>query len=158
MKYTLLISLLLVLVSCDYFDVKKTTSEAILKEELKTFNWTEVDAFPTFSVCDSVTIKTEKEACFKSTFITNITDYLLAQNLVVTHEVSDTLHVDFNISDTGEASVIAIKVKDETVAQLPQIKELIIKSTQTLPQIFPALKRGQQVTTQFKLPVIIKVN
>ena len=43
MKRILFVLICLVLSSCNYFDVKKTSSEEILKEELQTFNWKDVD-------------------------------------------------------------------------------------------------------------------
>ena len=33
---------------------------------------------------------------------------------------------------------------------------LLVASVKDLPNIFPAIKRGQQVKTEFKLPIIIK--
>ena len=53
MKKISVLLCVLILSSCEYFNVKKTSSEAILKEELQTFNWNEVDAYPSFSDCDS---------------------------------------------------------------------------------------------------------
>lgn len=158
MKYVVVIIIFSLVFSCDYFDVKKTSSEAILNEELQTFNWNEVDEFPTFSVCDSLTSKLEKESCFKTTLVKHVAKFLEHQKLIVTSEITDTLEVNFSISDKGETSINAIKVKDQTLKELPKIKELLIKSTNTLPQIYPAIKRGQQVNIQFKLPVIIGVD
>ena len=51
----------LMLMSCQYFNVKKTSSDAILKEELQTFNWNEVDEYPSFPECDSAITKQEKK-------------------------------------------------------------------------------------------------
>ena len=60
--------LIITLASCEYFNVKKTSSEAILKEELQTFNWNDVDEYPTFSICDSLTSKQEKKTMFWKRF------------------------------------------------------------------------------------------
>jgi hypothetical protein len=139
-------------------NVKKTSSEEILKEELQTFNWNELDTYPTFSSCDSVSSKTEKKVCFESVLTNHLSNYLAEQNFVVSNDVEDTLELTFIISEVGKASITDIKIKEETVSELPNIKSILQKSIDSLPQIFPAVKRGQQVTSQFKLPIVISVN
>jgi hypothetical protein len=158
MKYAWFIALLLLLASCDRFDVKKTSSEEILNEELQTFKWNEVDVYPTFSACDTSTTKEEKEACFVNVLNSHLTDYLAKQHFVVTQDIQDTLLVKFIISDKGEALISDIEVNTKTIKELPNIKDVLIKSLDSLPQIYPALKRGQQVTSQFTLPIVIGVN
>ena len=50
-----------------------------------------------------------------------------------------------------------MEVDSLTNQEIPNIKVLLAKSIDSLPKIFPAIKRGQQVKTEFKLPIIIKV-
>lgn len=158
MKYACVSLILLVFTSCDYLNVKKTSSEEILKEELQTFNWNELDVYPTFSVCDSATTETEKKACFERILTNHLSESLANQNFVVSQEVSDTLELTVIITGEGKTSITDVKVKDETVSELPSLKQVLHKSIDSLPKIFPAIKRGQHVTSQFKLPVVISVN
>lgn len=148
----------LVLVSCEYFNAKKTSSEAILKEELQTFNWNEVDEYPSFSVCDSSATKQERRLCFENILTTHITNSLQKDTIIVTQNIEDTIHLQLQISDKGIISLVNVKVDSLTNQEIPNIKELLAKSIDSLPKIFPALKRGQQVKTEFKLPIIIHVN
>lgn len=148
----------LVLVSCEYFNAKKTSSEAILKEELKTFNWNEVDEYPSFSVCDSSATKQERKLCFENTLTAYITNSLQRDTIFVTQNIEDTIHLQLQISDKGILSLVNVKVDSLTKQEIPNIKELLAKSIDSVPKIFPALKRGQQVKTEFKLPIIIHVN
>ncbi len=158
MKYASVTLILLVFISCDYLSVKKTSSEEILKEELQTFNWNELDVYPAFSECDSATTKTEKKACFERILTNHLSESLANQHFVVSQEVSDTLELTVVITGEGKTSITDVKVKDETVSELPNLKQVLHKSIDSLPKIFPAIKRGQQVTSQFKLPVVISVN
>ena len=48
-----------------------------------------------------------------------------------------------------------LKISKETLEALPNITNRINSAIDSLPKIYPAIKRGQLVTTQFKLPVII---
>ena len=158
MKYSFVFLFVSLFTSCDYFNVKKTSSEAILKEELQTFNWNDVDEYPSFTLCDSVLSKVEKKACFQETITTNITDFLQKEMIVVSQDIHDTLVLEFQVSKQGMLRILESRVDSMTLQEIPNIKELLNKSLDTLPKIYPAIKRGQQVTTEFNLPIIISVN
>jgi len=148
----------LMLMSCEYFNVKKTSSDAILKEELQTFNWNEVDEYPSFSECDSVITKLERKRCFEYVLTTHITRFLQKDTIIVTQNIEDTLLLELQISEKGLLSVLNIEVDSLISQEIPNIKDLLQHGLDSLPKIFPAIKRGQQVKTEFKLPVIISVN
>ena len=158
MKQICVFLVVMMLTSCEYFNVKKTSSETILKEELKTFNWNDVDEYPTFSECDSLSSKQDKKQCFEKVLRTKIAAYLQQESIVVTRDINDTINLQFQLSETGVLKLLSSKVDSLTVTQIPNIKSLLVKSLDSLPRIFPAIKRGQQVTTQFKLPIIISVD
>ena len=154
----ILVFLFIILVSCEYFNVKKTSSEAILNEELQTFNWNDVDVYPSFPVCDSLQTKDEKTACFTEVLTNHILKYLENEPIIVTHSIKDTVNLQFQISETGTLSLLNVYVDSLTVSEIPNIENLIYSSLDSLPKIFPAIKRGQQVKTEFKLPIIISAN
>lgn len=156
MKHLVLILLFLV-TSCNYFKVKKTTSETILKEELKAFNWNEVDQYPSFSDCDSLTEKDEKKQCFENILSNNLFQYLQQQQIVVSQEVNDVVEIDVLVSKTGALTFSNFKIDSLTLNEIPELKTYLLQSIDSLPKVFPAIKRGQQVDTQFKLPIEIKV-
>ncbi|MFI1745135.1 hypothetical protein [Thalassobellus sediminis] len=158
MKQLYVFILVFMLTSCEYFNVKKTSSEAILNEELQTFNWNDVDAYPTFSLCDSISTKQEKKECFESHLTTHIFSFLERDGIVVTQNINDTIVLSFQVSETGVLSLSSSKIDTFTLQEIPNIKTLLTKSIDSLPKIFPAIKRGQQVKTAFELPVIINVN
>jgi len=149
---------ILTLTSCEYFNVKKTSPETILKEEIQTFNWNDVDEYPSFSECDSLTIKEDRKGCFQSVLTLHIWEFLKEEKLVVSQDISDTIILNFQVSEKGNLKLLNTKVDSITLKVIPDINKLLQQSLDSLPKIFPAIKRGQQVTTEFKLPIIIKVN
>ena len=155
MKYLTIFFLVLCFSSCNYFDKKKVYSEDILKEDLQTFNWNEVDEFPTFAICDNVTTKVQRKQCFETTLTTFIMSQFEKEMIVVTEDINDTIMITFQISETGILSVIDIKSNDLIKQQIPKMDTLLIESLKELPKIFPAIKRSQQVKTEFKLPIVI---
>ena len=158
MKYLTILFLVLSVSSCDYFDKKKVYSEDILKEDLQTFNWNEVDEYPTFSVCDETSTKIQQKKCFENTLTSFIMSQLANEMIIVTKNINDTITITFQISDKGKLSVKDIKSSDLIKEQIPRMDTLLIESLKDLPKIFPAIKRSQQVKTEFKLPVVINVN
>lgn len=158
MKFFVILFVLLFATSCSYFEKKKVYSEDLLEEELQTFNWNEVDAYPTFSNCDSLTDKEASKSCFQNTLVSNVNLFLQAQNIVVSEDVNDTVKLKLTIDKQGLLEVTSINYLPQTKAQIPEIDSLLIKSLKDIPKIYPAIKRGQQVTTVFELPVIVRIN
>ena len=133
-------------------------SQDIVNEELQTLKWNDVDEYPSFKTCKSLSSKQESKQCFETTLITHITNKLSDEIIVVTENVEDTVVIKFHISETGNLSVLNIKNKETTKEQIPHLDSLLIKSLDSLPRIFPAIKRGQQVKTEFTLPIVIQMN
>ncbi len=146
----------LMLCSCEYFNVKKTSSEAILKEELQTFNWNDVDDYPSFTACDSIETKQNRKACFERVLTRHIGVFLKREKIIVTQDINDTIILKFQVSETGDLKLQNVDMDSVTRYQIPEIENLIYKSLDSLPEIFPATKRGQQVKTEFVLPIIIQ--
>ncbi|WP_299114558.1 hypothetical protein [uncultured Winogradskyella sp.] len=158
MKPIAFLFILVFVSSCSYFEKKKVNSKDLLEEELQAFNWNDVDTYPTFSNCDSITAKEDSRLCFQNTLLTSVNHYLEVQNIIVTEDVNDTIRLKLIIDNKGLLEVESIAVKSETQIQIPEIDSLLRESLKTIPKIYPAIKRGQQVTTVFELPVIVKID
>ena len=146
------------MISCNYFNVKKTSSDTILKEELKTFNWNEVDEYPVFNSCDTSLNKIQKEKCFETTLLRFMTNKLYQNEIIVSQDINDTIFIEFKVDDKGILEITQTQIDSLIIAEIPEIESYLYKSIDSLPEIYPAIKRGQQVTTKFKLPLIIKVS
>jgi len=148
---------LLLLASCDYFEKQKVHSEDLLQEELKTIDWNAVDEYPSFSNCDAVSDKEPRRVCFETTLRNHVNTFLAKQNLVVSEDIEDTLKMRLAIDKTGALRILSIDSNPETQFQIPEIDSLMTLSLVSLPKIYPAIKRGQQVDTEFVLPVVISI-
>ena len=157
MKYILFVLVICCFWSCDYYEKRKISSEDILEESLQSFNWNEIDDYPVFISCDSTQTSEIKRACFEQTLSSQIFDDLADARLVVSESLQDTLSLEFSISAIGEIELISL-TNGQTEGQLPQLDSLIRLSLDKLPKLLPAIKRGQEVRTVFKLPLIIKTD
>ena len=157
MKRVLFLLSVLCCVSCQYFDKKKVYAEDIVEEEIKTINWNDVDQYPAFVECETLQDKQERKQCFEATLSNHVTTFFANQNIVVSEDIQDTLILKIAIDKEGELALKASKMDSLTKAQIPMLDSLIHQSLVSLPKIFPAIKRGQQVDTEFTLPIVISV-
>ena len=54
MKYYIASFLILVVFSCDFTSNKELIVDDLVSDDLKTFNWNDVDTFPRFQNCDTI--------------------------------------------------------------------------------------------------------
>ena len=158
MKHIRILLLLSLIFSCDYFEKKKVSSEEILEDSLKTFNWNEVDEYPFFVSCDSTTSVTERRACFEMTIRDSIGSHLSDFNFIVDSRIQDTVMITLGISQTGEIQVDSLEINPILQVKMSELDSLLMSSFNNLPELIPAIKRGQPVNTQFKMPVVIQTN
>ncbi|WP_455168733.1 hypothetical protein [Aegicerativicinus sediminis] len=144
--------------SCNYFENKKVDPQDIVNEEMKSINWSEVDEYPSFEFCDSLEGKIAKRDCFQNYLSKQVGKFLGNQNLIVSSEISDKAHMVITINSKGNLSVDSVYIGNNLHQQLPELDSLLSVSLDSLPPIYPAIKRGQQVKTQFNLPVHIVVD
>jgi len=158
MRYLVFVLLFCSFYSCNYYEKKKLDSNTILMQELKTFNWNEVDRYPNFENCvDSIDFQDNKK-CFEQTITTHISEYFSTQNIIVTQTVSDTILIDLLVSNSGEIQISQIQSQELTTQQIPDLDSILSRSLKGLPKLYPAIKRSQQVQTAFQLPIILRVD
>ncbi|MGI0105218.1 hypothetical protein [Salinimicrobium sp. WS361] len=157
MKKTLfLIFLCLIFVSCEEFKTRKISSEEILVEETRDFNWHEVDQYPAFSECRSITEVEAAKSCFGNKVAQYFYSRLEAKQPVVTEALDDTLYLYLKISEKGKPAIDSMEIDSLVIRQLPEIRTWLSQSVDSLPKIYPATKRGIPVKTTFRMPIVIK--
>ena len=155
MKYILYLFFLFFFFSCELNINKKISVDEILDGEWKTFNWSDVDEYPSFSTCDSLSSLSLKKECFIFTLSNQISVDLISNTKTVNRIIQDTVILKFTISKDGEIDFDELIV-DESIIDLRSLIDLSFKSSiKKLPKIFPAIKRGQQVNVKFSLPIYV---
>lgn len=158
MKRLIFYFIIINLLSCDYFDKKKVYTEDILEDQLQTFNWNDVDEYPSFDSCESTSGKENKKTCFENTLRSILNQNLAKHQILVSEDVNDTVRLKITIDNQGKFTIHDIISADITRTHIPELYSLLRQSLDSLPKIYPAIKRSQHVKTQFELPVIIKIN
>ena len=157
MRKTLIIISFFLLNSCEFdFKIdKKISKDEFLQEELKSFNWNEVDQYPVFENCLDLDKILEKNNCFVETITNDFRNNLRKNNLVLNRTLIDTVNMILKVNKTGEISIESLNVSDQNINYIEIISKSFDNTVLNLPKIYPAIKRGQQVDVIFNLPIII---
>ena len=149
--------LISVCLSCNYFQKKTLDSHVILDKELQTFQWDQVDQYPTFETCQEDLNFQQNKSCFESTLTTHVSKVLNSEAVTPMLTQNDSLKLKFLVSSTGDLSIPTIESQNFTDDAMSSLFAILTKSLQDLPLLFPAIKRSQQVQSEFQLPIILKV-
>lgn len=156
MKKIIILILLPLFLGCNNFETKKISSEEVLDKETRSLNWKEVDEYPAFENCKNISELEKARDCFEATVANSVNAYLARQEPIVTEAIDDTLYVHLEISKTGRPTIESIEVDTLVTNQIPELKLWLQQSIDSLPQIFPASKRGIPVSSIFIMPIVIK--
>ena len=145
------------MISCEFdFQIdKKITVDEFIIEELKSFNWNEVDQYPVFESCLKIEDIDNKNDCFVETITDAFRQNLANNNLVLNRTLVDTVGMVLKVNKLGEISIQNITISDENTGYAKVITESFENTVLSLPKLFPAIKRGQEVDVIFNIPIII---
>ena len=140
--------------SCDKFSFSKSKKQQALDTIV---DFSSVDMFPSFKVCDAIINKDKKADCFRKTIHQKIGEELLKHEFTIKDAIDEVVYVDVLINSKGEFRIDAIVSSKNIKNKIPKLDSLIKATVQNLPTIYPAIKRGIPVTTKYRLPVKIKL-
>lgn len=143
--------------ACRFIDQQIPSEEELLKKELETINWGEVDEYPSVASCDSVATKEEKKQCFFQYLTELIQMKLSADTLAVRYPQLDTIDVKVTVLPNATLE-FEPQLTDSIPTEHAEIDSIIKSRLVDFPEIHPALKRGIPVKTQFVLPVVLDIN
>jgi len=159
MKKTILtlFSTSVILSSCQFFEKQVPSEQDLLKKELLSINWKEVDEYPSVVSCDSIDDKIERQQCFFQYMTQLIQHKLSVDTLSVLYPDLDTVEVKVTVFPNSRLVFEPLFPKDSVTYDTAKIDSILKVRLVGFPKINPALKRGIPVKTQFILPVILKV-
>jgi hypothetical protein len=156
MNKILSLTLLFLLVSCQYFDKQVPSEEELLQKRMNEINWKEVTVYPSVAECDSIFDKERKKECFFKYLSQIIQNKIAPDSLTVNASIIDTIDVRVTVSADSQITFEPLFTSDSTSYNKAKIDSIIKSRLVDFPKIEPAQKDGIPVKTQFILPVIIK--
>ena len=157
MRKTLIIILCFLFVSCEFdfqFD-KKITVDEFITEELKSFNWNDVDEYPVFENCLEINNVKNKNSCFVETITSSFRENLKTNSLVLNRTLIDTARMFLKVNKIGKISIENMTISEQNNKYREVITKSFENTVSSLPKLYPAIKRGQAVDVRFNIPIII---
>ena len=145
--------LLLGCISCANFSDKKDTTIASYDTIV---NFSKVDASPYFKECEKL-LNEAKTNCFRTKIQTYFTDELQKLELTSQESVDEIITVVLLVDKNGNTTLKELALTETVNTNFPGFEASINQMIEDLPKLHPALKRGIPVTTEYKLPINIKV-
>lgn len=140
--------------SCDYFSFQRKKDLEKVDTNLDT---TSVDTPPSFEECNSIIDKEEKTKCFRNVIHKEISSSLEKQNIKVKKKVDETIQVVMTIHADHRITLKSVEASEHLMKQIPDLKKIIEKSIGELPKVRAAIKRDLPVTSEYLLPIRIKL-
>ena len=157
MRKTSLIFSFFFFLACDLdFQIsKKISVDEFVNDEMKSFNWSEVDQFPVFENCRKINIASKKNNCFIRTISDSLSLNFIKNDLVLNRTLIDTVFIKFKVDKKGIIEIENIEIGEKILPYKEVINQSFIKTAANLPKLYPAIKRGQEVDVTFDLPILV---
>ena len=157
MRKTLLIFSFFFFLACDLdFQIsKKISVDEFVSDEMKSFNWSEVDQFPVFENCTQINETSEKNNCFIRTISDSLSLNFVKNDLVLNRTLIDTVFIKFKVDKKGIIEIDNIEIGKKILPYKEVINQSFVKTAANLPKLYPAIKRGQEVDVTFDLPILV---
>jgi hypothetical protein len=156
LKQFSLFLVILLFTSCRYFEKQLPSEKELLKRELKSINWNEVDEFPSLDDCDKIDNKAQRQQCFFEILTQLIQEKLGVDTLSVLCPDLDTIDVKVTVFPNSTLLFEPQFPKDSSTLDTVKIDSILKARLVDFPKVNPAIKRGIPVKTQFILPIILK--
>ena len=103
MRKTSLIFSFFFFLACDLdFQIsKKISVDEFVNDEMKSFNWSEVDQFPVFENCTQINETSEKNNCFIRTISDSLSLNFIKNDLILNRTLIDTVFIKFKVDKKG---------------------------------------------------------
>ena len=157
MRKTSLIFSFFFFLACDLdFQIsKKISVDEFVNDEMKSFNWSEVDQFPVFENCTQINETSEKNNCFIRTISDSLSLNFIKNDLVLNRTLIDTVFIKFKVDKKGIIEIDNIEIGEKILPYKEVINQSFVKTAANLPKLYPAIKRGQEVDVTFELPILV---
>ena len=157
MRKTSLIFSFFFFLACDLdFQIsKKISVDEFVNDEMKSFNWSEVDQFPVFENCRKINPVSKKNNCFIRTISDSLSLNFIKNDLVLNRTLIDTVFLKFKVDKKGIIEIENIEIGEKILPYKEVINQSFVKTAANLPKLYPAIKRGQEVDVTFDLPVLV---
>lgn len=153
-RFIFILLLFFGIISCENI-FKRTGSLEEKKIITQPIDFSSVDMYPLLPECKQIISRELQKECFYRLLSKQIEVSLSKQDISFSKHIKDTILVNIKVNSYGKLSVSFFNNADNS--QFDYLKKTIIKTIDNLPIIQPAIKQGIPVTSEYVLPIVIKL-
>jgi len=147
----LIVCLSLCLNSCKWFESKEAITDRIVKQDMQTIDWNQIDRYPLFFNCDESASKRSQERCFTLELQQRFARIITTLKDAHARQLMDLNAVVLQITNEGDFELLKVVYGSEMTRV--KLDSMIKLHLEAIPPINPALKRGIPVSVTYRLPV-----
>ncbi len=130
-----------------FFNEKPINEKEMLEKRLKEINWQKVDKFPSINNCDAIKNEELEKQCFFDFLSQSVREKLITNKRKL-KQIPDSLNLKVTIYPNGN-----INFCTKNYSEIDSILKIHMVG---LPRIYPAVKQGVFVKSEFDLQIILK--
>lgn len=138
-------------IGCTNTTQKIPNEQELLRKELHRIDWTQVDTYPSYDLCDSLKDEKEIKECFFTYFQQDIERVLQQDSVLHTSKYKNNKALLLEVTILPNAAIELHAAQDN-----PELDSLLFTKTTLLQPLHPATKRGVPVKTKFSLEVSLR--
>lgn len=119
-------------------------------------DFSKVDISPSFNICKGL-LEKAKSDCFRREIKKRITKDLLESSFSSDVLIDEEIFIYLMIDEKGNFKLKEILSTEVIKEELPKLDSILKSSIKKLPTITPGFKRGIPVSTQYELPIRIRI-
>jgi hypothetical protein len=146
--------LFLVMGSCELIK-EPPTIEALYQKEVEQIDWTYVDELPLVEPCKIFKSRALKQECFFNVINDSIYNKLLRDTSFGLYTQLDTIRLIVTISAQSEIHFKTRFPPGASLYETYKMDSIIQNRLVRFPKVYPAIKRGIPVNTQFEVPLVL---
>lgn len=129
--------------------------EDLFEKEVKRIDWNSVDELPTIEPCLIFKSKAMKKECFFSIISDSIYTKLIKKSDFSIYTKIDTVRLTVIVTADSQLKFRTSFSANDSPYECEKIDSIIGSKLVDFPKVYPAIKKGFPVTSQFVIPVVL---
>lgn len=146
--------ILSVLASCQFIKTAPVFKNMV-DDEVSKINWSEVDDLPTIEPCRIFRSRALKKECFFAIMSDSIYTKLLKDSNFSLYTKIDTVNLIVTITSENQLLFATKYPTGISDFEKKKVDSIIHKRLVSFPKVYPAIKRGLPVTSNFEIPLVL---
>lgn len=141
--------------SCKWFESKEAITDRIIKQDMQTIDWNQIDRYPLFANCDEAASKVSQQRCFALELQLRVAPIIENIKQNYTKELTELKAIVIEVDLHGKLNLKEVEYGDYKMNSA--LDSVIQIGLHQIEALYPAIKRGVPVSVVYKMPFKVAV-